>query len=76
MKLSTAQRFRNADSYACLAYLLARETAEALRSRVLREKGETPPAAAPSPLATLRSELPRICRAYRPGGYGARTVVR
>jgi outer membrane protein OmpA-like peptidoglycan-associated protein len=44
MKLSIAQRFRNADSYSCLAYLLARETAEALRSRVLREKGEPPPA--------------------------------
>lgn len=44
MKLSIAERFGNADSYACLAYLLARETAEALRSRVLQEKGESPPA--------------------------------
>ncbi len=43
MRLSIAQRFGNADSYACLAYLLARETAEALRSRVLQEKGKSPP---------------------------------
>lgn len=44
MRLSIADRFRNADSYACLAFLLARATADALRSRVLQEKGEPPPA--------------------------------
>jgi len=53
MRLSIGQRFRNADSYSCLAYLVAHETAEALRERVLHEKGQSPPRAKDKIPATI-----------------------
>jgi outer membrane protein OmpA-like peptidoglycan-associated protein len=53
MGLSVAQLFQNADSYACLAYLLAHQTAEGLRERVLHEQGRSPPPAKDKITATI-----------------------